>query len=44
MVPETVQRKIEDLAEANGALAKIVLVNEELSEEDREMDELMKRV
>lgn len=44
MVPESIQRKIEDLAESNGALAKIVLMNEEMSEEDREMDELMKRV
>jgi hypothetical protein len=44
VVPENLKKRIEAIAERSGARAKIVTVTEEETEEDREIDELMRRV
>lgn len=44
MVPEILQRRIEDIAESSGATAKVIFVGDEVTEEDKEMNDLMKKV
>ena len=44
MVPEVLKKKIEQIAERNGARPKVVMIADDVTEEDKEMDELMRRV
>ena len=44
MIPDELQRTIQEIAAKSGAKSKIVTIEEELTEEDREMDQLMLEV